>query len=903
MASVNRSISGSGVVAWNTTNRLWTLSDLFNYVPGPTTRLTITSTQSFITPTHPGATNPAGNLRVGFSVDTTRTPTGGWKASNPFTLTITLDDGRGVATNTLTTQLIIVAPPRVVNPIPAQTIPASATGVQVVDLDFVFLTTRYGLNPTKAYTVASATGGIVANISAEGVLTLNAPATAGSGRVQIRCTTTSESRAPASLTASATDTFAVTVTGAVAPSVTTIPQFYLREGEQREYDLTPYLMGTNPRVDTAEVTSNASVRVEPLGASVLVTGLKPVANKDDNTVTLSIIGDAGSAVSATFTASVLAGSVLFDGGAPFLSVNASRLLTVTAPGVQRVPATPYTGYTQSFQIEAFNDTQSVYWRTSTFPSTQQLPDGGQWTVRMHMFLDGFSARNTRETRVNAPPRAVGQIVVTSSTRIVLVFVYGSLTAADVTDLKVRLYGDDYEEFDPAPTQPTVGSPVFAAVTPSKPGVYQVVVECKVRGEPVRQRETVVFGSPETRMADGPSLTIGGKDYTESLARLAIDGGVNRSKALPVLRSMYARINLETDDMLTEFEGKEIVFKIGDRRFATLWTRGVSETLGPVRQVVIDAYGASAARARAEVAEAGGSRTQSDILHEVAEQAEVSAVDYAEGVSLPPHKHIETFNFALTDLLRYDGFICEDRFGRVQLGESHIVPYDLVIGVDAGDQIAVNEVQRPRAFPYNSVDTAAQTIDAEPLEVSTTDTDGNSPGIEFTLLRGFDITTRQPSAASHTLTRAGLSASVAPATDGMLLRGEHYRRYSGDEVVKLTTQPMQLPSNIPSSDLPPYVTDEAVLRTRANDLLQAIDQEDRESVRVDASLNSARLDAISYMHTGALVRYRGDLRRIDALRLEYVPGEFTLDLLLAPRFGALDEYLTWSQDDWGSKPWA
>lgn len=923
MASVTRTIAQSGPVGWNTGTRLWTLSDLISFIPGPTTRLSITSTQPFIVPSHTGVSNPSGALRVGFSVDTKNAPTGGWRGQNYFSLTITLDDGFGVAQTTLTTFLAIVTTPRIVNRIPDQTLPASSSAVQIGDLDSVFATARYGTNPTRAYTAPSVTGGITANISSAGVLTLSTPAAMGSGRVTIRCTVTSESGAPASLTAYAEMTFFVTVVGPTAAGVinTGIPTFYMRQGEERTYDLTPYLTGTEPRVDTASVEEHASITALPRGAGVLIAASAPTAddgngnrvaaNIQSNTVTLSVVGDTGASVSTTFTVEVLSASVLFDFGTPFLSVSSSRLLTINAPGKQRVPTTPYAGYKESFQVEAANDDTAIFTRTSTLPATIQLPVGGEWRVRGHMFLDGFSSLNTREASINAPLEVRGDITLTAGSNIVVSFNYPNIAISDVTDIAVRLYGADLEEFTEfTPTQVSISAPVrpvLISLTPGAPGDYQVIVDAKVKGVPVSHRETIVFGSASTAKASAMKLLVGDTDYTSSLLTLRMNGGVTRFSAVPVLRSNYATITLESDDPLTDFDGKQIVILLGARRIATLWSRSSSETVSDRRRVILEAHGVLSERGPAAVREAGRELTQYEILAELAEQAGVRIVNYSDGEDVPPHKHTDQLLDAMSDLERYGGFMYEDRFGRLALGPDRFTPYDLVsTGIDGPRAIAVNTISRPRGpARFNAIDSPAQTIDADPVEVITTDTDGDSSSLEFTLFAGFDISEYQPDATTHTMKRTATNAVITPPLAGLKLRGEHYRSYTGADRLTYTTEPMQLPRNIGQFDLPRYVVDKDVLQDRAEEILGASEAEDRESVRVLAPVGTDRFDAASYLQVGSLVRYRNANRRIDELSWDIQPSFAVVDLVLSPRLGSIGRYLQYDMNETydSDKVWA
>ena len=1023
MATSLATIGQSGPVPYNAANRLWTLSDLFSYIPGPTTRLSITSTAPFITPSHSGVTNPAGNLRVGFTVDTSKAPAGGWKASNYFTLTITLDDGQGVATTSLTTYLVVVPQPLIQRRIPTQDIAASQTTVDVVNLVYVFRTARFGIIPTVTYSIVSQTGGLTAGFMGTGQLVVSTPATAGTGTIVVRATATAPAGAPASLTASASTSFAVRVTAAEAPSVTPsgIPTLYMREGEEREYDIGAYLSGDNARIDTVETPLDQEV-ITAFGYDTLVrvTARKPTeestsgggsttewqdvsgptttiptvsatrgdlptsantitdltygptsrassdftdewqdirfpqgldtseyrlevgdggtthrnfgsavtsdsfydyytvqvsgssgdvirmqrrvttttmptttttdVNRTDVVVSVSVISDEGSSVSTNFTVSVLAASVKFDFGIPHLSVSSTRQLTVTAPSKTITPATPYQGFAESYQIEAVNEDTSVFTRATSLPASIPLPRGGQWTVRAHLFLDGFSSLNTREARVIAPERLVGAVEITASDAITVAFAYNGISPSDVSDVEVRIYGDEEESFTPTASRPSGASHPQVRITPSAPGDYQVQVDAVVDGEPVSHRETIVFGAASTRLADGPQLLIGGVDYTTSLLTMSLNGGAVRYSALNVLRSNSANITLESDVPLSTFHRQQVVLRFGQRRVATLWVRSSSETPGVRRRVQIEASGALETRGPALIREAGRNLFQSDVLRAVAGQAAVRTVDYAVGEEIPPHKHIKPFNQTVADIERYGGFVGEDRFGRLSLGEDHFVPYDFGIG-DVGGQIPVTDVSRPRGpAAYNAVDVPAQTIDADPVHVSTTATEGEDLGLGFTLPAGFDVAAYQPDATTHTLKRTALSATVTPALDGIVLRGEQYNAYTGDEVLKYTTEPNELPRDIPDADLPVYVDDRVKLQARATTLLEDTAEERRETIAITAQPRTREFDALSYLQVGSLLRYSGNNRRIDSMMLNIYPGEVQAELVLSPRFGSLARFL-------------
>lgn len=879
MASVVASIAASGPVVWNDTGRTWRLSDLFAFVPGPTTRLSIVSSAVFIVPTHSGVTNPAGNLMVGFTSSTATRPPGGWRASNLFTLTMTLDDGFGVATQTLTTNFIIVAPPILSAPIRDWTLPQSSTDVYVAHLPATFARRFTRSGSTLAYEVASASGGLTARVDASDNLLVSTPAAEGSGVIVITCTASSAQSAPAKLDQQLQDSFAVAVTpGDVAEVVGDgIPQVYMREGETIDYLVTRYFTGAEPRVDS--VTATAPVSAVSLGDGVRLTASAPTGNKQDATVSVSVIADDGDAVTATFTASVLKSSVRFDPGTPTASVSTSRQLSVNLPSIVRVPLTPYSGAVISYQIQASNQDTALMRRTTSLPATFDLPAGGAWEVKAKMFLDGFPSRNTRSVFTTAPLAAVGEVDVSVGTAITIRFDYGHPVSA-VSDIVVDLFGDKHLRYDSLSAVAGAGATPSVTFTPPT-GAYALEVRASVNGQGIIHRENIVFGSPAQPRHDGIDVQMNGVSL--GCHRATFDGGVRRVQGgLPRLWSQTGSVRIFTDRPLTDFENGLVTFLIGERTVATLWVESAQERLGARREVRLRLEGRLAYSGGHNVDQAQLAGTQREVLTELCDAVGVPCVTHQDGALLPAHKHTENLARAVSDLQTYGGLFYEDRFGRLAFGARPTLPFRLRTGVDGPTTAAAEDVTTPSTSAgYNSVDAPAQTIEANGERVVSTTYNGDGIGLDIIVFDGFDLSQYLPDVDLLTMTRSGTKATVTPPTDGVRLAGTEFAQYRGAARLSYTADPTEFRLDLLQSDLPVYNASAAVLLARAQALLAGGGRDSRLRVQVVAPFGSSRLHILSQLETGATIAFDGTGYVIEGIGMVFDGGAATADLLLNP----------------------
>ena len=897
MATRLADIASSGPIGWNATGRTWRLSDLFSFIPGPTVRLSVTSSQPFIVPTPSGRTNPPGFLQVGFTIDTSNAPPGGWNASNMFTLTITLDDGQGVATNTLTTNLVVVAPPVIANPIRDWTLPPSASNVLAAHLPSVFHSRGLGTNPDLSYSVPSASGGVTATIDSSSNLLLSTGATAQDGTVVVECTATSASGAPATLSQNVQDSFSVETTEGAPATLTPggIPTLFMREGETVEYDVASYFTGADPRVEMA--SAGSPLTVGALGSILTLTAAAPTGNKQDATVTLSVLADDGVPVDTTFVVSVLKATVRFDFGIPSVSVTV-RTLSVRALSKTLFPSTPYAGAVESYLVEARNSDTAIMTRATSLPATIALPRGGEWEVRARMFLDGFPSRQERSVFVHVPERAVGSIAVSAGTAIDVVFDYGA--GAVVEDVSVKLYGDDLYSYTPDVSNSRV------SVTPPEHGLYEVVVEATVNEEAITYTENILFGTPETRVANGMSVTLDGNILP--VERVQFGGGVRRlGGALPVLWSQRGEARLYSDEPLSSFIGREVRVYLGHRLAATLWVDSARERLGVRREVRLSLFGRMSHSGAAHIDHAETGASQSEALSELCRQASVPCRAHQVGAMLPAHKSTENFASAVRDLEGYGEGLFEDRYGRIALGSTGMLPVKLGYGVDTSDTAAVEENETPNQMrPFNAVDVPIRSIGATGQRVASTVYNGDGIGLETTIWTGFDLSQYLPDATTHTMTRAGTKAAVAPALDGARLVGLRYAEYDGPDRLRYTVAPAEERVDVLPGDMPRFYSDAASALASATDLLSRARAE-RVEVSVVAPSQSQRLDVISQVFVGGAIEYAGSIYRVDSSSMSIEPGvvraAYVLVLLRAAPVVPSNVLIYDSGDTWDSgKVW-
>ena len=878
MASVIGSIAGSGPVTWNDTGRTWRLGDLFSSPPRARRTLTITSTAPFIVPTHASLRDPSDDLQVGFTIDITKAPSRGWRASNVFMLTITLDDGFGApASTTLAERLFVVGTPLISSPLMDRTLPVGVTDTYIAHLPSVFSPRYRRAGSTLAYAVRSTTGGLTAGIDAGGDLRVTTPATAGTGRVTVRCTATSAAGAPASLTAMIDDTFVVeSVAGEQATLTGSIPQQYIRQDETLLFDVLDYFDGDAVRIESVSAPGTL-LDIVNLGSSLSITAGTPQGNKQDALVSVSVIADEGDAISSSFTVSVLASSVRFDPGTPSASVNASRLMSVSLPIQSLRPNPPYAGAVLSYQIEATNRNTAILKRTTTLPTTIQLDDGGSWQVRARMFLDGFPSHNTRSIFVQAPYPATGQIIVSSGTELIIQFDYG-VAASQIEDVQVDLYGDQHHHYgNLIPTTRAQG--VVVSIIPPA-GIYEMHVSASVNGLAVSYRQSVVFGSPVEEQALGSEVKMDGIHLP--VERASFDAGIKRAVGgLGRMWSTRGSVRLYSDRPLDDFADRRITFHIGQRLVASTWVHSAREVLGARREVRLDLEGRLEHSGGRVVDYAARLVRQGDALLAICEQAGVPCIVHESRASIPVTKMTETLARAIGDLETYGTIIYEDRFGRLAQGRKPTLPVSLRQGVDGPTTAAAEDITTPPTTAgFNAVDAPAQTVEQSSMIVSDM-LNGDGIGLEVTIWEGFDLSQYLPDVDTLTMRRTGTKATITPATPGIRLVGRRWEPYRGPDRISYEVDRTRDRNDLLVSDLPRYADSSAVTLARVIDLLGRDGRDRRITASVVAPYGSTRLGVISQIEMGSTIDAFGTAYLVEGIAMRLDRGEVEARFTLNP----------------------
>ena len=884
----------SAPIAWNQ-SKVWRLSDYFSFSGVLNNQNVVITAPSYM---NVALSHPSGVPTVSASLNVNNPPSGGW-ISSEYTVgvTIAINDGAGVASDTAFYKVVFAHPIRVRERISDKVLQPNSDNF-IGNLEGVFenisessFTTGATTSRNVQSTSLQITPRIVASV--QGQLPDELWVRTGSnarGTVIVSESNTFTNQLLLNAGTKAETSFRVSVQD--SPELTLdrpVPDQYIYTGDVVELEMRDYFVHEGGLSLTLN-SMHTTIDVQTEGSKVIVAGLN-TNGLSVNVVRLTASAFLGGTVEVSFVVYLLPVSQRPALGSMTVSIGGDNAISISASASQ----IPTGGLPVVYQWQIYNDDQAFMRKTTGAQVSFTPPKDAalEWNVE-GVVLFGQYASEVETQQLVTPPFLSGDVEATPGEGFLDVnlnyrLLSGStrrvMAASDISNLKISLFGNSEHRYDNQTLSTTVFGVYTRLVVPNA-GVYSLVVSFAANGVDVESKQSVTVRGDAAPTADGARITVDGssvalRQWNYSTGRQSTDG---------VLRLYTGKGSVRFQSELQRHQvlGKKVQCWFADTLQWTAWVTEVTihDEPGVPRELQVSVASVYNELSKRRVDYAQLSGFQRVAMKHVVEDAGFEFDSDGEGALLPPLKLNQHVGInaqgALRELEKYGGALYEDVHGRIRF---NTLTSSRVTRLPS----AVNEVESDSrvGIVFNYVSVPAPTIRLGD-EVSRDDNNGDKAlELGFYYFTKFDLTKVQSPNFVRAHKEGATVITSPPNTENVdihMTMRDVVNDFTPDGVVEASNAPnvaLRGRASPPPERLPRFIENLADGQVAVRHILDSSSQEQLTVVRAEVVTATDDFAAMSELRVGEIVNWGGSNYVLEHLMIRQNLGTrrviFTLTL--------------------------